>query len=257
MVIQTPKIKEKEKGTDWEWWIGCEELGWLRYAIQAKKIDPTSLNYKSLNYKSGTKPNKKRQIDILKKYAKENNAIALYSFYNYVEVRGRDDLHPYCHQRIEDYQIEQFGWTYTPIDNVLELLDSGAIGNKKFENIHSYEETLPMRYLMHPKGVKTLLQSYKNKEEYVPGYSESLPSFFKNIEQIVDKDNEEEMKKRDGGRSTSISYFIEAPEFSIFEKPRQFKNNVVIKNASVISEECYNRQLGLYPKRIVKIDIGR
>ena len=41
-VIQTSKIKEQEKGTDWEWWIGCKNLGWLRYAIQAKKIDSQS-----------------------------------------------------------------------------------------------------------------------------------------------------------------------------------------------------------------------
>ena len=38
-VIKTAKNKEKYQGTDWEWWIGNKRLGWLRYAVQAKKIN--------------------------------------------------------------------------------------------------------------------------------------------------------------------------------------------------------------------------
>lgn len=34
-VLQTPKSKEKDQGTDWEWWIGSPRLRWLRFAVQA------------------------------------------------------------------------------------------------------------------------------------------------------------------------------------------------------------------------------
>ncbi|EHO7545990.1 hypothetical protein KMF76_000231 [Salmonella enterica] len=38
-IIQTPKNMESVKGTDWEWWIGNRTHGYLRYAVQAKKLD--------------------------------------------------------------------------------------------------------------------------------------------------------------------------------------------------------------------------
>ncbi|WP_300583268.1 DUF6615 family protein, partial [uncultured Pseudoalteromonas sp.] len=49
-IIQTPKNKEKVKGTDWEWWIGNRKQGYLRYAVQAKKLDLKSGRYASLNH---------------------------------------------------------------------------------------------------------------------------------------------------------------------------------------------------------------
>ncbi|WP_238858030.1 DUF6615 family protein [Poritiphilus flavus] len=255
IVVQTPKIKEPEKGTDWEWWIGNEKTGWLRYAVQAKKIDPKTLNYKSLNYKSGKKPNQKRQVDILKRYAEKNNAIPLYSFYNYVRVRNNDDLHSFWHQNKEEYQIEQFGWTCSPIENILKLLDSNVRGNKNFESIHCRKNTFPIRYLMHSKNVENLLNSCKEKGEDVVGYHKSLPPFFKNIQLLIDRDDEEEMRKKDKEYPLGIAYKT-ISEDSIFMSPNNYDNNIVIKNAPIISEEYYDKQLGLYPKRILKIDIG-
>lgn len=253
-VIQTPKITEKEKGTDWEWWIGTEKLGWLRYAIQAKKLDSKSLNYKSLNYKTGKRPFQKRQIDVLKRYAEKNNAIPLYCFYNYVSVDNNDDLMSYWHQDIREYQIEQFGWTCSPLENVLNILDANVRGNKNFHNIHNEKETFPIRYLTDFSKIKSLLQDCKKEESNIIGYSESLPSFFKDTELLIDRDKEEEYKKGKHSKS-EISYYKKAPDDSIFNLPNYYNNNVVINNVSIISRDHYDEETGLYPKRIVKIDI--
>lgn len=77
--IQTPKDKESVKGTDWEWWIGNRSQGYLRYAVQAKKLDSKSNRYASLNHKVGVGPNALFQHDILEKYALANHAILLYA----------------------------------------------------------------------------------------------------------------------------------------------------------------------------------
>ncbi len=258
-VIQTPKIKEKEKGTDWEWWIGSKNEGYLRYAIQSKKIDPESRNYKSLNYKSGKGANRKRQIDILTEYAKDNNAIPLYCFYNYVELKDGQDLLEYWHHKINEYQIEQFGWTYTPVDNVLKLLDSKINGNKKFHNIHINKDTLPLRYLLNQKTCKKLLNSCKEKTgkgETVSGYIKSLPSFFNEIEWIIEKEKEEERMKRENEGKSQIVYYRDVSDLSIFAgKILTFENNNIIQKATSLPEEYYNHKTALYPKRILKIDI--
>ena len=67
-IIQTPKNLEPVKGTDWEWWIGNRATGYLRYAVQAKKLDLKSGRYSSLNHKVGSKT----QHQILEDYARVN-----------------------------------------------------------------------------------------------------------------------------------------------------------------------------------------
>lgn len=62
--FQTSKADEKHKGTDWEWWIGNATTGWVRYAVQAKKIDKRGKNYNALAHKVGK--TKILQHDILK-----------------------------------------------------------------------------------------------------------------------------------------------------------------------------------------------
>lgn len=81
-VISTPKNYEKVTGYDWEWWIGNNRVGWLRYAVQAKKIGK-SHRYETLNH---TVHKGKKQVSILKEYSEANQAIPLYCFCNYVDV---------------------------------------------------------------------------------------------------------------------------------------------------------------------------
>jgi len=38
-ILQTPKNLEAVKGTDWEGFVGSYKFGWIRYAIQAKKLN--------------------------------------------------------------------------------------------------------------------------------------------------------------------------------------------------------------------------
>ena len=37
-VLQTNKNVESTQGTDWEWWLGSDSQGWLRLAVQAKRL---------------------------------------------------------------------------------------------------------------------------------------------------------------------------------------------------------------------------
>jgi len=82
-ILQTQKPKEAIQGTDWEWFVGSYKYGWIRYAIQAKKLNLTTLGYGNLNHKIGKAPNDDYQINILRKFSKANGAVPLYHFYNY------------------------------------------------------------------------------------------------------------------------------------------------------------------------------
>ena len=85
-IIQTPKDKERVKGTDWEWCIGNKATGFLRYAVQAKKLDLKTGRYASLNHKVGDGVSAEFQHKILEDYAKANDAIPLYAFYNHLDA---------------------------------------------------------------------------------------------------------------------------------------------------------------------------
>lgn len=54
-IIQTPKKKEAIQGTDWEWYVGSNSFGWIKFIIQAKKLHPISNNYKKLDHAITTK----------------------------------------------------------------------------------------------------------------------------------------------------------------------------------------------------------
>ncbi|MBD1932399.1 MULTISPECIES: DUF6615 family protein [Cyanophyceae] len=137
-VIKTPKDKEKCQGTDWEWWIGNHRLGWLRYAVQAKKVDPRTSRYKVLGHKVHSIP----QIEILEKYAKVNHAIPLYCFYNYLDSSS---LISYWRCNLP-YEVEQFGCTVTPSKHVRTALSER--GARKFEFLHTFNGTKPWRCLV-------------------------------------------------------------------------------------------------------------
>jgi hypothetical protein len=76
---KTPKHQEKLYGTDWEWWIGNDQGGWQRYALQAKIIDLNTERYNALGHRVGAT----QQVDLLEAYAQRVGAIPLYVFYNY------------------------------------------------------------------------------------------------------------------------------------------------------------------------------
>jgi hypothetical protein len=140
-IIQTPKNEEKHKGTDWEWWIGNRKQGYLRYAVQAKKLNLKSGIYASLNHTVGKGSNARPQYEILEAYAKANKAIPIYAFYNHLE----SSEFPKSWNCPLPLDIPKFGCTVTPLKNVKTAISKR--GFRSFEKIHAFPETVPLRCL--------------------------------------------------------------------------------------------------------------
>jgi hypothetical protein len=49
-VWKCSKKQEAIAGIDWEWLVGSDKIGWLRYAMQAKKLNPKSKRYDNLGH---------------------------------------------------------------------------------------------------------------------------------------------------------------------------------------------------------------
>ena len=140
-VIKTPKDKEPLMGTDWEWWIGSKAGGFLRYAVQAKKLDYKSHRYLKLKHVVNTQWGMEDQQTILKRYSAANFAMPLYALYNFIEL---EDYQPYwqCPNPLEP---EQFGITVTPLHNIEKAI--ATRGSRSFESLHTCSETIPVRCL--------------------------------------------------------------------------------------------------------------
>lgn len=137
-VLKTPQDKEDAQGTDWEWWIGTPLRGWLRYAVQAKRIDVDSERYDQI----GHKVNGRLQLDILRTYASANRAIPLYCLYNHA-LKPRYDDYWHCHRPIDPRQL---GCSIAPLRVVEKALRRR--GARCFEWIHRKENVLPWRCLV-------------------------------------------------------------------------------------------------------------
>lgn len=140
-LIKTPKNKEAMMGTDWEWWVGSRMRGFVRYAVQAKKLDPESHRYQKLRHEVPTPRSMELQHSILKRYAAANAAVPLYALYNYLDL---PNFKPYwnCPHPLD---IEQIGITVTPLANVEHAI--ATRGHRSFESLHSHPDTIPLRCL--------------------------------------------------------------------------------------------------------------
>lgn len=172
-ILQTPKLLEKFQGTDWEWFIGSYKYGWIRYAIQAKKLSAKSNSYDSLNHKVGQPPNDEYQVKLLRTFSTANKAVPLYNFYNhYPEATEFDHWH--CNK---DFDIELLGWTFTTLKNIEKAVNTR--GSRTFDKIHRFPETLPIRCLFTCPYFKSLYldQSTINAPENFLGESfEKVPT---------------------------------------------------------------------------------
>lgn len=138
-IRKTPKNLERQKGTDWEWWIGSNEIGWIRYAVQAKKLDK-EIRYPNLAHRHLV--DNELQINILERYSLANRAIPLYCFYNYCNIQNIQNYWNCCDQ----FDVFQFGCTITPIFVARRAIETH--GGKNFRFIHSDMHTLPWRCLV-------------------------------------------------------------------------------------------------------------
>jgi hypothetical protein len=137
LAIADTRPEESTKGCDFEFWIGDYPSGWVRYAIQAKKITVSSDRYASLKHTVGGVP----QIEILEKYAKANSAIPMYCLFNYTE-NSSIPKSP-CPKFIN---IKEYGCSITP--SSIAKLAIKTRGARNFNWFHSRRETLPWSCLV-------------------------------------------------------------------------------------------------------------
>lgn len=140
-LIKTPKNKEAQMGTDWEWWIGNPSEGYLRYAVQAKKLNFDTRRYGKLKHLVPTASGNEFQHEILKKFAIANNAIPLYALYNNISLPVSTN-HWHCGLALDH---EQFGITVTSLNNIEYAINNR--GCRSFDSLHLQSQTLPIRCL--------------------------------------------------------------------------------------------------------------
>jgi len=132
--ITTKKFKKNEEariGADWEWWIGSDDF-WLPLRVQAKIVDPTTLRYPHLGYKSPNSP--LRQIDLLIKYSLNDTPprIPIYVFYNYWNVNRFDPPWLCCSY---SKSLEMIGCGISEAISVKTILDQHSDMVKDIANI--------------------------------------------------------------------------------------------------------------------------
>jgi hypothetical protein len=162
-VIKFTKQQEALVGIDWEWWIGSRQKGWLRYAVQAKKINSKSRRYDSI----GHKIDGLLQLNILEEFAYKvsGSAIPIYCFYNYINNPSpKPNLHWHCNSQ---YDERQLGCTVTPSFIVRIAIETR--GYRNFDFIHLQPYTIPWRCLL-------------KCQARIPGSSRRHPNFgFNNV----------------------------------------------------------------------------
>lgn len=151
-IVPVAKHREAIIGADWDWWIGHDTCGWIRYAVQAKKlrIAEEPAHYGSFRHevKDGNEP--KFQIDRLEKYAAVTRSAPIYCLYNGgVSVAGS----PFAHAG-----EAQFGCTIAPFARARMVHDRRA--RRTFECLHERRKewqsgrvthvdgAFPLRYLL-------------------------------------------------------------------------------------------------------------
>ena len=158
---QTPLRDEARYGTDFECWIGSDRIGWVGYAVQAKKLDLRTGSYRNLGHV--VKGTGKRQIDILKTYAKSQKMTARYCLYSHSHVVDGSFLR--CCSR--DYLEEELGCTLAPLCAVEKAILT--TGGKGFPSLQSEERTVPWRCLaLCPKFWKSLVSKSVSSDDLSP-----------------------------------------------------------------------------------------
>lgn len=211
-IIPTSKDVEGVRGTDWEWWIGSNALGWLRFCVQAKKLNLKTKSYTGLTQKN--KATGEYQIDILETYAVNNNAIPIYALYNFIDI---NQLNQYWQCNLQ-FDFYQFGCTYTSIDVIRHA--AFTRGAKTFENIHSNPQSLPIRCLICCPHLHVI---YDGAQQMM-AHHYAMEKF---------------------GREVTIYQQL----------PQCLRISAETDHSVEFSQEEYNPDIGIYPKRILMLDL--
>ncbi len=136
---QTSLHDEAKFGTDFECWVGSNGTGWVGYAIQAKKLDFRTGTYQNLGYV--VKGPGRRQIDILKAYAKKRGMVARYCLYSH-SPKVSNALLTCCSRSFPE---EELGCTITPPSTIERAI--ATHGGKGFHCLQRHSVTVPWRCL--------------------------------------------------------------------------------------------------------------
>lgn len=219
-VIQTQKPVEALQGTDWEWYVGSNKSGWVRFAIQAKKINLKKHSYNSLNHKVGLAPKQKNQIDILYEFAYNNGAVPLYCFYNYYP-NVHKEKHWHCAM---DFDKSLLGWTFTTLNNINKILQTR--GSRNFDKVHCLEKSYPIRCLF-----SCLFPKYINS------------NYMEEVGNLKEVDN------------NIYDYFLDEPFKRVNRLPREILKATETGILNEFPNEYYSPEIKLYPKRIAVIEL--
>lgn len=171
VATEDTRVDEARKGCDFELWVGSISSGWIRYAVQAKKLTASSGRYDSLSHlvkKSG-----KPQIDILESYSTANRAYPIYCFYNITQPpasKRKPWVNGFKWNCCEKKDELQLGCSVTPASVVRNALSKGP---RNFKFIHSEDVTLPWRCLIKCNAQCSSIDAEKlnkNKLEIISGW---------------------------------------------------------------------------------------
>ena len=154
---QTTKPEEAEIGADYEWWIGHDSIGWIRMAVQAKKLN---LHRQQYNFRHTSK-NNVQQIDRLDTYARKVRALPLYCLYNHSDF-AEHQVHWRCAQR--PFDENDLGCTVAPSRTIRRLVR----GQKNFRYLHTYGRAIPWRCLVSCPRLRYLLWGSQKSESGFP-----------------------------------------------------------------------------------------
>jgi len=149
--IEDMSRTEATTGCDFEMWLQRKDRKWLRLAVQAKKVDPKSGNYKQIRHKVG----QALQIDILEDYASANNALASYCLYNY----SSSAISTRC---VGTTDQSQLGCTIVNSRQVRTALSRR--GDSNFTNMHTKFGAVPWRCLLTCFSIRLPSASYDGIE---------------------------------------------------------------------------------------------
>lgn len=129
---------ESTKGFDWEWYVGADGVGWLRYSVQAKKLDVDANRYSRFRHSVRTY----FQIDILEDFSRKNQTIPLYCLYNAASA-AVEKAHWHCNL---PFQAKQLGCSLVPLP-VAQKLHRPRV-TRSFEAAHCDPRVVPWRCLV-------------------------------------------------------------------------------------------------------------
>ena len=155
-IKQTKQNEEADFGTDWVWWIGSDDKGWVAFAVQAKKYSTKNDRYNSLAHKvKGIS-----QSDILKIYSDSIQAVPLYALYNHVL---RKNFSAGITELIFNYPENMYGVTLTSLNIIKEAMNTRGCRNFKF--IHDKFSTITLPDLI--DETERYLDNYDNSHNKV------------------------------------------------------------------------------------------